>query len=41
MEWPDGAKYVGSWDYNAASGRGRFNHVDGDVYDGMWQNNKA
>lgn len=32
--WPDGAKYEGNWRDNVASGRGKFYHIDGDVYDG-------
>jgi hypothetical protein len=32
--WPDGAKYEGMWRFNVASGRGKFHHIDGDVYDG-------
>ena len=34
--WPDGAKYEGYWRNNVASGRGRFFHIDGDVYDGKY-----
>lgn len=33
--WPDGAKYEGNWRENVASGRGKFYHIDGDVYDGI------
>jgi len=29
------------WGYNQASGKGKFFHVDGDIYDGQWLNNKA
>ena len=32
--WPDGAKYIGFWVQNKAHGQGKFDHVDGDVYDG-------
>ena len=32
--WPDGAKYEGNWRNNVACGRGKFYHIDGDVYDG-------
>ena len=32
--WPDGAKYEGNWRNNVASGRGKFHHIDGDIYDG-------
>lgn len=51
--WPDGAKYEGNWRENVASGRGKFYHIDGDVYDGKqsctllinylgnWDNDKA
>ena len=41
MKWVDGARYVGNWSYNMASGKGKFFHVGGDLYDGMWANNKA
>jgi hypothetical protein len=30
QEWPDGAKYVGEWRLNKASGYGKFVHADGD-----------
>ncbi|MFN9910869.1 MAG: hypothetical protein ACK56F_32980 [bacterium] len=33
--WPDGAKYEGNWRDNVACGRGKFYHIDGDVYDGI------
>lgn len=32
--WPDGAKYEGYWRDNMAHGKGRFYHIDGDVYYG-------
>ncbi len=32
--WPDGAKYEGYWSENMASGRGKYYHIDGDVYNG-------
>ena len=32
--WPDGAKYEGMWEDGKATGKGKFVHVDGDVYDG-------
>ncbi len=32
--WPDGARYTGYWLQNKAHGQGKFDHVDGDVYDG-------
>jgi hypothetical protein len=34
--WPDGAKYEGYWRDNMAHGRGKFYHIDGDVYDGKF-----
>jgi hypothetical protein len=34
MQWPDGAKYDGNWEFNHASGEGVFYHADGDVYEG-------
>ena len=36
--WPDGAKYEGNWRNNVASGRGKFHHIDGDIYDGIFSN---
>jgi hypothetical protein len=30
--WPDGAKYEGSWENGKANGKGKFIHVDGDIY---------
>merc|ERR1712157_80860 len=30
--WNDGAKYSGEWRENRAHGKGRFIHVDGDIY---------
>jgi hypothetical protein len=32
--WPNGSKYEGYWQHNAANGRGRLVHSDGDVYEG-------
>lgn len=32
--WPDGGKYEGYWQDGVAHGRGKFYHIDGDVYDG-------
>jgi hypothetical protein len=32
--WPDGARYEGYWSEGVASGKGRFYHIDGDVYEG-------
>ena len=32
--WPDGAKYEGNWRDGLQHGKGKFYHVDGDVYDG-------
>jgi hypothetical protein len=32
--WPDGARYEGIWRNGVASGRGKFYHIDGDVYEG-------
>ena len=28
----------GEWRENRAHGKGRFVHVDGDIYDGFWAN---
>jgi hypothetical protein len=33
--WPDGARYEGFWKDGVASGRGKFYHIDGDVYEGI------
>jgi hypothetical protein len=33
--------YIGEWRENRAHGRGKFIHVDGDIYDGFWANDKA
>ena len=41
MVWKDGAKYIGAWSGNKASGMGKLIHSDGDVYDGEWENDKA
>ena len=41
MVWTDTAQYQGDWDYNQASGKGKFKHADGDTYEGEWFNNKA
>ena len=32
--WPDGARYEGLWKDGVASGRGKFFHIDGAVYEG-------
>jgi hypothetical protein len=32
MVWLDGARYEGNWEFNLASGQGKFFHVDGDIY---------
>jgi hypothetical protein len=34
MLWPDKAKYEGQWEFNHASGFGKFFHADGDIYEG-------
>lgn len=41
MTWRDGAVYVGTWKLNHAQGQGKFVHVEGDVYEGEWANDKA
>ena len=35
QSWPDGAKYEGYWKDGKQHGKGKFYHVDGDMYDGM------
>jgi hypothetical protein len=37
--WPDGAKYEGYWKNNKAHGRGKFWHVDGDIFEGRLTDN--
>ena len=32
---PDGARYEGEWKDNKACGKGKFWHVDGDVFNGI------
>ena len=39
--WKDGAKYEGNWRFNKACGHGKFWHVDGDVFEGEWLDDKA
>ena len=34
MTWADGAQYIGQWALNKAHGKGKFIHVEGDIYDG-------
>lgn len=38
MIWPDGACYEGEWSYGYPFGRGKFTHVDQELYDGVWKN---
>lgn len=33
--WPDGARYEGFWKDGVAHGRGKFYHIDGDIYEGI------
>lgn len=32
----DGAKYEGEWKNNKAHGKGKFYHVDGDIFEGKY-----
>lgn len=41
QSWPDGAKYEGDWLNNKAHGKGKFYHVDGDVFEGEWEYDKV
>ena len=41
MSWPGNARYIGEWQFNQASGQGKFIHEEGDVYEGRWEQNKA
>ena len=40
QKWKDGAKYEGNWKFNKACGRGKFWHVDGDIFEGEWVDDK-
>ena len=39
--WPDGARYEGYWLNDKANGKGKFYHVEGDIYDGDWVDDKV
>ena len=39
--WKDGAKYEGEWINGKACGKGVFYHVNGDVYDGEFREDRA
>lgn len=39
--WPDGARYVGNWRLGQAFGHGQFIHINGDVFEGNFQDDKA
>ena len=41
QRWSDGARYEGQWKQNKAHGKGKFFHVDGDVFEGEWQYDKG
>jgi hypothetical protein len=34
--WPSGTVYEGNWENNVAHGKGKFTHVNGNVYEGMY-----
>ena len=34
QHWPDGARYEGYWKEGHQHGKGKFYHVDGDMYEG-------
>jgi hypothetical protein len=36
MHWPDGAKYEGHWRDSYPTGKGRFTHIDEEVFEGPW-----
>ena len=38
MEWPNGAKYQGSWSYGYPNGFGKFTHIDESSFSGEWKN---
>ena len=38
MTWADGARYEGYWEYGVASGKGKFTHIDGEIFRGLWRN---
>jgi hypothetical protein len=37
MTWSNGAKYEGQWSFGVPSGKGRFTHIDQEVFDGQWK----
>jgi hypothetical protein len=39
--WPNGAKYTGYFQNNMQNIKGTMYHIDGDIYEGEWLNNKA
>jgi len=36
QQWKDGAKYVGEYVNNKVHVKGKFYHIDGDVFEGEW-----
>jgi hypothetical protein len=41
MTWSDGAKYIGDFVMGRASGKGKFIHTKGEIYEGDWLYDKA
>ena len=39
MTWKDGSYYEGEWEYGIQHGFGRMNFPNGDVKEGMFENN--
>ena len=39
--WQDGARYEGDWRNGMAQGKGKFNHANGDVYEGEFYCDRA
>lgn len=39
--WADGSRYEGFWKHGKQNGYGRLIHNEGDVYEGMWQDEQA
>ena len=39
--WPNGAKYTGYFQNNMQNIKGKMYHIDGDIYEGEWLDNKA
>jgi hypothetical protein len=38
--WADGSKYEGYWKHGMANGRGRLTQPNGQIYEGLWVDDK-